>query len=584
MKRTAGGACLSAVFVDYDNIYLSLKRKSEEAAKRFARDAHVWLREIESGRLITGTHDSFSETRRRIVMNRCYGNPVPRRNAHDNSTDMNSFPFVRHHFLRAGFEVVDCPPLTAQLKNSSDIRMVMDVRDYLTHETYFDEFIILSGDADFTPVLHRLRAHARRTVIYANDHTAAPYTAISDGEVRESDLIALILNGEVPADDDADAASGPTTPAAKIEAARRAIVAEIVADVRGSPAPMLLEALADRTVRALGHEKTIATGWAGAGSFRELLRQGLPPDISMTEEPPYLVVDLKRHGQAVAGPKAREPARELAVAPAQSAPRFAASAAAPDAAPLIATGSAAAPAPARPASPQPPASGPAAAPSSTAVQQSIARIQEACQAPAMAPHEYRLLFELMAEEITENDLIGAQTLANITHRAQERGLEVRRDDVRFILEVVSESDPWFEQGASANLFAGRFRNFVVARCRGQGLSLSADELDLVDAWFAGGNMPPAPQGQAAPAAHAASARPAATQPATPGRTGALPVSLPTPAPAPAAAAAGGRWWSSETGAAEAPNKEAAPPAQASASSEPAPSDEFPRFVRNRLRG
>ena len=75
---------------------------------------------------------------------------------------------------------------------------------------------------------------------------------------------------------------------------------------------------------------------------------------------------------------------------------------------------------------------------SASMQQSIARIQEACQAPALAPHEYRLLFELMAEEINENDLIGAQTLANITHRAHERGLEVRRDDVRFILEVVSE--------------------------------------------------------------------------------------------------------------------------------------------------
>jgi hypothetical protein len=66
---------------------------------------------------------------------------------------------------------------------------------------------------------------------------------------------------------------------------------------------------------------------------------------------------------------------------------------------------------------------------------------------------------------------------------------VRRDDVRFVLEVVSEADPWFEQGASANLFAGRFRNFVVARCRGQGLNLSADELDLIDAWFAGGTLP-----------------------------------------------------------------------------------------------
>jgi NYN domain len=577
MKRTAGGACLSAVFVDYDNIYLSLKRKSEEAAKRFAREAHVWLREIESGRLITGTHDSFSETRRRMVMNRCYGNPVPRRNAHDNSTDMNSFPFVRHHFLRAGFEVVDCPPLTAQLKNSSDIRMVMDVRDYLTHETYFDEFIILSGDADFTPVLHRLRAHARRTVIYANDHTAAPYTAISDGEVRESDLIALILNGEVPTDDDAEGTSGPATTVGRIEAARRAIVAEIVADVRASPAPMLLEALADRTVRVLGHEKTIATGWAGAGSFRELLRQGLPPDISMTEEPPYLVLDPKRHGSAMEAAKAREPARELAAAPVQAAPRVAGPAPAAEAA-----------APQRQASPPATAPGPpaAAAPSSAALQQAIARIQEACQAPTMAPHDYRLLFELMAEEINENDLIGAQTLANITHRAQERGLEVRRDDVRFILEVVSESDPWFEQGASANLFAGRFRNFVVARCRGQGLNLSADELDLIDAWFAGGNMPPAPPPQAGQAARSASSRPTASTAATvpSARAGAAPpVSLPTSAPAPAAAA-GGRWWSSETGTADTPNTEAAAPAQPAAGAEPAPGDEFPRFVRSRLRG
>jgi hypothetical protein len=51
MRREAGGPCLSAVFVDYDNIYLSLKRKSEEAARRFAKDASAWLRGIETGRL-----------------------------------------------------------------------------------------------------------------------------------------------------------------------------------------------------------------------------------------------------------------------------------------------------------------------------------------------------------------------------------------------------------------------------------------------------------------------------------------------------------------------------------------------------
>lgn len=602
MRREAGRPCLSAVFVDYDNIYLSLKRKSEEAAKRFAKDASVWLRAIETGRLITATNTPFDGGGRRIVMNRCYGNPVPRRNAHDNSTDMNSFPFVRHHFLRAGFEVIDCPPLTAQLKNSSDIRMVMDVRDYLTHETYFDEFIILSGDADFTPVLHRLRAHARRTVIFANDFTAAPYTAISDGEVREGDLINLILNGELP-DEAAAAAAIPATPALKVEDVQREILDEVVAGVRASISPVPLEALADRALRALGHEKTIATGWGGAGSFRELLRKQLPAEIKLTDEPPYLAFDPKRHGgdgEAIAL-EARDPAPAIAAppaAPAQAAPTQAAAAPAeptpapatrarsakaaaksakaasaaapaPEGAPVTASTPPTVPAPVVAAAPPPPPPPVPSAASSAAIQQSIARIQEACQAPPLAPPEYRLLFEVMAKEISDNDLIGAQTLANITQRAQERGLAVRRDDVRFVLEVVSEADPWFEQGASANLFAGRFRNFVVARCRGQGLNLSADELDLIDAWFAGGTLPQpvisrtpqsAPQ-VAAPTPPAASGAPQSPQPGASGSN---------------------RWWSFDDGRAQQPATEAsrAPQPTAQARSE---GDDFPRIVRTRLR-
>jgi hypothetical protein len=122
------------------------------------------------------------------------------------------------------------------------------------------------------------------------------------------------------------------------------------------------------------------------------------------------------------------------------------------------------------------------------IQQSIARIQEACQAPPLAPQEYRALFEIMAQEISEHDLFGMQTLDNITRRALERRIDLRRDDVRFVLEVVSEADPWFEHGASADVFASRFRTFVVARCRGQGLNLTADELDLIDAWFLGSGL------------------------------------------------------------------------------------------------
>jgi hypothetical protein len=691
MKREQSGPILSAVFVDYDNIYMSLRRKNEEAAKRFAKDAGAWIREIESGRLITATNGPLDERPRRIVMNRCYGNPVPRRNANDSSTDMNSFPFIRHNFLRSGFETVDCPPLTAQLKNSADIRMVMDVRDLLTHDTYFDEFVILSGDADFTPVLHRLRAHARRTVIFANDFTAQPYTAICDGKVQESDLLNLLLEGRLPGQL-SDAAPAVLTTSIQHEDIARQIITEVVNAVRSASVPMPLEALADRAIRALGHDRTIGSNWAGTGGFRDLLTRHLPEDVRMTEQPPYLAFEARRSVEAPV------PVQRLEVAPAPM-PAQAASMQVPSTPPvqlqpaeprfdratffaslpsasMIATAETAghvqatpqlhleqapmavhipaappvqqrAPVevyaqqhmaaqaqqvqvsaqiasqaqlqPMRPAfdiprtpatqshvapqnllpqhadiaayqtqfqqpiqipalqpapvqhqqaapqqPPQRPPAQPRTADAAQVLQQSIARIHEACQAPPLSPPEYRVLFECMATEIAEQGLLGAQTLVNIVGRAQAYGAELRRDDVRFALEVVGEADPWFEQGASANLFAGRFRNYVVARCRGQGLTLTADELDLIDAWFAGVGQPllqprlqqpqqlqqPAPQPQMqAPQMQAQVAQPRLRQPTI-------------------TAPATERWWNQ--------TPEQTPDLGAA--------EEFPRIVKNRLRG
>ena len=631
MKRESSGPILTTVFVDYDNIYLSLKRKNDDAAKRFAKDSSVWLQGILSGELITPSTGYAPESERRIVMNRCYGNPVPRRNSHDNSTDMNSFPFIRHHFLKSGFEVIDCPPLTAQLKNSADIRIVMDIRDILTHDTYFDEFIIMSGDADFTPVLHRLRAHARRTVVYANDHTAAPYTAISDGEIRESNLLHLLLNGRLTSEITTTATreiSAPRTAAQVIDvdAARRAILTEVVSYVRVAPQAVPLETLADRAVRMVGHEKTVGTQWGGYGSFRELLLAGLPDDIHLSDTAPYTVFDANRHisaagliapqipapqtattPQAMSAPQTMNagPAHEDMMRPEpfaeqqvqrqfQPAPRFtqqiaASSPSQPQQQPLPRQNEAPAPRPTiqapqmapqmeqrreapRSSAPSVPPVAPAppqrSAEQATAIQQSIARIHEACQAPALAPAEYRVLFDVLAQEISANGLQGAQTLGNITQRAREFGLDLKRDDLRFILEVVSESDPWFEQGASANLFAGRFRNFVVARCRSQGLALSADELDLVEAWFS--SQP----GQQARAAYGRTTAQVQPQQAPQQQTSAQ-----APMQSPIQAPISERWWSLEEGRQHIAEQRAQSGFNALEEEE-----EFPRIVRTRLRG
>ncbi len=654
MKRESSGPVLTTVFVDYDNIYLSLKRKNEDAAKRFAKDCAVWLQGIASGELITATNGFALPGERRIVMNRCYGNPVPRRNAHDNSTDMNSFPFIRHHFLRAGFEVIDCPPLTAQLKNSADIRMVMDVRDILNHDTYFDEFIILSGDADFTPLLHRLRAHARRTVVFANDHTAQPYTAISDGEIRESDLISILTNNRAISGETPREIAAPA-PAIDVEAARKAIVAEVIDFVRNAPQAVPLETLADRAVRVIGRDKTVGTNWGGYGSFRDLLLAGLPDDIHLSDTPPYTVFDGNRHISAtgliapqLAPPAAEPQRREYAPEPVRAEPRppqqaslspprvsapqapsipqsgyqpaapqsrYIDRATAPPAPPMPSTRlpdvnaqppAAASPpssaplaprrqpmapqapaatyqpeprrelprAQAQPAPPPPVTAAPRNADQATQIQQSIARIHEACQAPALAPAEYRVLFDVMSQEISANGLQGAQTLVNITQRAREFGLDIKRDDLRFIYDVVSESDPWFEQGTSAGLFASRFRNFVVARCRSQGLSLSSDELDLIEAWFSAPQPPPqsARQPQASYGGRPPIAPPQQAAPTAP---------LPT-APAPG----GDHWWNVEDGRQNIAEQRNADPRSANAYAQPQGEgeDEFPRIVRSRFRG
>ncbi len=587
MKRESQGPMLTTVFVDYDNVYLSLKRKSEEAAKRFSKDASRWIKEIESGRLMTSTNGPTVPGPRRIVINRCYGNPVPRRNQNDNSTDMSSFPFVRHHFLRAGFEVIDCPPLTAQLKNSADIRMVMDVRDILTHDTYFDEFVILSGDADFTPVLHRLRSHARRTVIYSNDNTAAPYTAICDAEIRESDFLALLLENQVPGetaieDHRSEMASLPS--AANIETLRKEILREVVAAVRAADQPVPLEALADRAVRNLGYDKTVGSGWGGIGSFRDLLSKGLPEEIRLSSQPPYCVYDATR---AVQQQQPNEPRRietrraepQRAPEPAntqsyqrtlppllgaiQQAQRTAGPTSGPPAqaprGPLAPAQSEALSG--QPGLPHPQPYAPRSGEGATLIQQSIARIHEASQAPTLSPPDYRTLFDVMAQEIGTNGPAGAQTLANIIKRAQEMGLDIRRDDVRFVLDVVGEGDPWFTQGVSASLFASRFRNFVVARCRSQGLNLSADELDLIEAWFA---APAAPQ-RAPTTAYGSAPQPAAAQPQQ---------SAPPSGPAPGhidTELRAERWWSLGDDRQQAPEHGLG-------------TDEFPRIIRTRLRG
>ncbi|HVT61577.1 MAG TPA: NYN domain-containing protein [Thermoanaerobaculia bacterium] len=152
----------SALFVDFDNIYLGLQNEDPRAADQFATHPGRWLRWLQEE-----LPNEADRGGRKILLRRCYLNP-------------SQFSRFRPYFIRSAFEVVDCPPLTRGGKTSADIQMVMDVMDALGHETRFEEFIILSGDADFTPVLLRLSRHDRRSVVLAAGPASAAYKAACD--------------------------------------------------------------------------------------------------------------------------------------------------------------------------------------------------------------------------------------------------------------------------------------------------------------------------------------------------------------------------------------------------------------------
>ncbi len=489
--------CLSALFVDFDNVYLSLRRQSEEAAGRFARNPQEWMARIATGGLVR-FKSSQDYVRRRFAVARCYGNPGRKLISRGGPHDPHAFSTVRTNFMIAGLEVVDCQPLSSQFKNGTDIKIACDIRDFLEHPTRFSEFIILSGDADFTPVLHHLRSHDRRTVVYANENTADIYKAFSDGWIDEREMIAFLLDetsplmlqaerkprGELAYDGARALAHTISAPppaanqsprddysqfAPQQEQKRRlpaiapnSAVQSLIEDfqtigaeilnlvlevVRSSEKPVPIAYLADRAQKILGHAKTLGTNWAGSGGFLNFLNSTLPEGIKLTDKPPHFVYDPRRH--RVEEPAAPQPQRLQRQPEASSSSSKLAE-----------------------------------------LQNSITRIYEACKAPPLPPSEYQLLFTLIATEVHERGFAPLKTAQAVVSRANQEGLRIALKDVSFVLNAVDEIDPWLEHTRSPAAVARAYRDFVLAKCLHAGVKLTEDEYQLVQVWFGASQWSP----------------------------------------------------------------------------------------------
>lgn len=173
----------TVVLLDFDNLYFALEKEDARVARTFMYSPRDWVEAIRNGRLLPLPDGSDG---RAVLSLRCYANP-----------DLLQRFGCRLHFVRAGFAVIDCPSLTQSGKNSADIHMVLDAVDLLQHETRFDEFLILSADADFTPLLQRLRLHDRSSAVFVNHNTAPAYKAVASQQISMEAMVAQLRLGDV---------------------------------------------------------------------------------------------------------------------------------------------------------------------------------------------------------------------------------------------------------------------------------------------------------------------------------------------------------------------------------------------------
>ena len=261
----------SALFVDFDNVFTQLRALQPAAAERFARQPIEWIRWLTNSLEIPDGHDPSA--RRRLLVRRCSLNP-------------NWYQIYRHAFLRAGFEIVDCPPVTSQGKTSTDIHMVLDIIELLQHETRYDEFIVLSADADFTPVLRKLRRYDRRTSVLAIGFPSAAYQASADLLIDERLFIEQALGLSAEAAEAAEVAATPALnqapdvplgpangpgidPRAPSADELRQIAQHIEAAVSAASTPLPASALAARLRQQFA---PALENWNGQGSFKAFFR------------------------------------------------------------------------------------------------------------------------------------------------------------------------------------------------------------------------------------------------------------------------------------------------------------------------
>lgn len=433
----------SALFVDFDNVYSGLRKMGPEIAERFARQPLEWINWL-AGSLALPDHVADG-ARRRLLVRRCYLNP-------------DAYQRYRPSFNRAGFEIIDCPPTTSQGKTSTDIHMVLDIVDLLQHEAHYDEFIVFSADADFTPVLRKLRRWDRRTTVLAIGFPSAAYQASADLLI-ESDLFVREALGISDEDEAAPTAVAPPAAAAAMPSIpvpanlARATADAPPADRTSRSPPDEVLATAVQFIRQVVADSSRAVAltwvaqqlpqripmlaggkWGGCGSFRSLVdRLPLAP-LAVSWESGGQIWDPRRH---------TTPQRTTEL-PGDDWNR------------------------------------------DKSLEATARQIHEATGQPLLAPRDYAALFDAIALELKERPFQLAETGKRVRDRCRADGRPVSRADVNFVLQGLLFSGHEFGKGQDQpQVLARRSAENALGLCRREQMVIDEALTQSLIRWIAG---------------------------------------------------------------------------------------------------
>ena len=417
----------SALFIDFDNVYSALRRLDLHYAERFARQPLDWLRWL-TDRLPLPEHAPTGSNTRRLLVRRCYFNP-------------HVYQRFRPHFNRAGFETIDCPPMTTEGKTSTDIHMVLDMVDLLQHETRFDEFIVFSADADFTPVLRKLRRSDRRTTVLAVGFPSAAYQASADllidtdtfvrdalGENDDNDHLRLPLRPSTYFSSTAIPLAQPQQETRADQQDVRELATQIIrTEVANSDLAIPLARLASKLpTQVLGLD---GASWAGQGSFRRFVE-------ILNLEP--LLLDWSHSGGYLYDPR-------------------------------------------RHACPQPPASKNHLLDSTDP--QLLQQVCDATDAPHLTRAEFQGLWNAMATDLAEHPFHLRETGKRVRDLCRIAQCDISREDVNWVLRGLLMCGHQFGQGQDTpQQLATQMANNLEKLCAREELWLDDGQRSAVRQW------------------------------------------------------------------------------------------------------